>query len=101
MRRPASIMIAVGFPGGPHGDQQDEDGLDRERGDDNGGEGDQATELIESILSHLQHRKSGAVRLLRAFAAALEDMCDGFMEKDYHRVGDAADAADRKSTRLN
>jgi len=93
MPRPTSIMIAFGMPSLHGDDQQDEDGLDREHGGDNGGEGDPATEAIESILSHLQHRKSGAVRLLRAFAAALEDLCQAFMDKDYHAVGDAADAA--------
>jgi hypothetical protein len=95
MRKP-SIMIAFGLPApfGDHGDDEKrgEDKSDREP-DGEDGESDLATEAIESILWHLKNGKSGAVRLLRAFSAAVEEMCDGFMEKDYHRVGEAADAA--------
>ena len=88
--RPHSLMIAIGLPG-RHG-EQDEDGLDRER-DDNNGDDDIATEAICSIVKHLEHGKASAVRTLRAFTAALDDMCEAFMQRDYHAVGDAADAA--------
>ena len=92
MRRPASIMIAVGLPG-HHGEEaQHEDGLDRER-DDGDGDSDIATEAIMSIVNHLKDGKASAVRDIRAFTAALEALCDALMEKDYHAVGDAADAA--------
>ena len=89
MRRPTSIMIAVGMP---HGEQQDEDGLDRERDDDDG-ESDLATEAVMSIVNHLKDGKASAVRDIRAFTAALEALCDAFMERDYHGVGEAADTA--------
>jgi len=89
VRKP-TLMIAVGMPG-PHGDG-DEDGLDRER-DDGDGDSDVATEAIMSIVNHLKDSKASAVRDIRAFTAALEDLCQAFMDKDYHAVGDAADAA--------
>jgi len=90
--RPHGLMIAISMPG-RHG-EDDEDGLDRER-DDNGGNGDDdiATEAIVSIVRHLEVGKASAVRTLRAFTAALDDMCEAFMQRDYHAVGDAADAA--------
>ena len=90
MPKPASLMIAIGLPG--HQGEQDEDGLDREREDD-GGDGDLATEAVLGILDGLKQGKAAAVRNLRAFTSALEAMCDAFMERDYHAVGDAADAA--------
>lgn len=86
--RPHALMIAIGLPS--HG-EDDEDSLDREQ-DGSGGD-DLATEAITSIVEHLKRGKAGAVRDLRAFAAALNDMCDGFMAKDFHEVGDAADVA--------
>jgi len=90
MRKP-TLMIAVGLPG-PHGD---EDQLDRERDDDDGGgdDSDLATEAVMSILDDLKTRKASAVRNLRAYTAALEEMCDAFMDRDYHRVGEAASDA--------
>jgi len=88
VRKP-TLMIAVRVPG-PHGDG-DEDGLDRERDDD--GNGDVASEAIISIVNQLKDSKASAVRDIRAFTAALEDLCQAFMDKDYHAVGDAADAA--------
>jgi len=91
MRRP-TLMIAVGMPG-PHGDG-DEDQLDRERDDDGGDDdSDLATEAVMSILDDLKTRKASAVRNLRAYTAALEEMCDAFMDRDYHRVGEAASDA--------
>src|SRR5262245_14803321 len=90
LSRPHSLMIAISMPS--HG-EPDEDGLDRER-DDNGEDGDDiATEAIVSIVRHLEVGKASAVRTLRAFTAALDDMCNAFMDRDYHAVGDAADAA--------
>jgi len=70
--RPHSLMIAIGLPS--HG-EPDEDGLDRERDDNGEGGGDIATEAIVSIVRHLEVGKASAVRTLRAFTAALEDMC--------------------------
>ena len=85
----AKLMIAIGLP---HGEGQDEDGLDRERNDGDG-DSDLATDAIMSIVNHLKDSKASAVRDIRAFTAALEDLCQAFMDKDYHAVGDAADAA--------
>jgi len=81
-------MISIGLP---HGDG-DEDDLNRER-DDGGDDSDLATDAIMSIVNHLKDSKASAVRDIRAFTAALEDLCQAFMDKDYHAVGDAADAA--------
>src|SRR5262245_60903510 len=91
MLKPPRIMIAVGLPGGPHG-EEDEDALDREQGGSNGDD-DVATEAILSIVNHLKDRKASAVRDIRAFTAALEALCDAFMARDYHAVGDAASDA--------
>ena len=86
----AKLMIAIGLP---HGEGQgDEDDLNRER-DDGGDDSDVATDAIMSIVNHLKDSKASAVRDIRAFTAALEDLCQAFMDKDYHAVGDAADAA--------
>src|SRR5262245_30780633 len=87
-----SLMIAIGLPG-PHGEQDDEDHLQRERDDGNGDDGDFATEAIVSIVRNLERGKASAVRDLRKFTAALEDLCDAFMDRDYHAVGDAASYA--------
>src|SRR5262249_804367 len=84
------FMIAIGGPG--HGEGQEEDSLDKEQ-DGNGDDSDIATEAILSIVNHLKDRKATAVRDIRAFTAALEDLCQAFMDRDYHAVGDAADAA--------
>jgi len=85
-----TLTIAVGIPG-PHGND-DEDDLNREH-DDGGDNSDLATDAIMSIVNHLKDSKASAVRDIRAFTAALEDLCQAFMDKDYHAVGDAADAA--------
>ena len=90
MRKP-TLMIAVGLPG-PHSNDDDEDSLNRER-DDGGDDSDLATDAIISIVNHLKDSKASAVRDIRAFSAALEDLCQAFMDRDYHAVGDAADAA--------
>jgi hypothetical protein len=89
MPKPASLMIAIGLP---HAEGQDEDHLDREQ-DGNGDDGDLATEAVMNIVRNLQHGKASAVRELRAFTAALEALCDAFMERDYHAVGEAASDA--------
>ena len=85
-------MIAVGLPG-PHGDG-DEDQLDRERDDDGGDDdSDLATDAVMSIVRNLKDGKASAVRQLRAFTGALEALCDAFMARDYHAVGEAASDA--------
>ena len=83
-------MIAVGL-GGPHG-EADEDSLNREPDDSEGGD-DLATDAIASIVDHLKHNKASAVRDIRAFTGALEALCQAFMDRDYHAVGDAASDA--------
>ena len=87
-----SLMIAIGLPS-HHGEQQDEDSLQREHDGDGGDDSDIATEAIVSIVNHLKDSKASAVRDIRAFTAALEALCDAFMERDYHGVGEAADTA--------
>jgi len=89
--KPTSLMIAIGLPG-HHGEGQDEDSLQREHGD-GGGDDDLATEAIVSIVRNLQHGKASAVRQLRAFTSALENLCEAFMQRDYHGVGEAASDA--------
>ena len=92
VRKP-SIMIAVGVPSA-HGNDDNEDQLDREQDDDGGDDdSDLATAAVMSILDDLKTRKASAVRDLRAYTAALEEMCDAFMDRDYHRVGEAASEA--------
>ena len=88
MHKPA-LTISVGIPSA-HGDGPDEDNLDRER---DGDDGDLATEAVETIVRNLQEGKAAAVRELRAFTGALEALCDAFMERDYHAVGEAASDA--------
>ena len=87
MRKP-NLMIAIGLPG-PHG--EDEDALDREQ--DGNGDDDIATEAILSIVNQLKDRKASAVRDIRAFTAALEAMCEDFMQKDRQGFEDAASDA--------
>src|SRR5262245_10847961 len=82
-------MIAVGLPSA-HGDD-DEDALDREQ--DGNGDDDLATEAILSIVNQLKDRKASAVRDIRAFTAALEAMCEDFMQKDRQGFEDAASDA--------
>ena len=83
-------MIAIGLPN-PHG-EQDEDSLQREHDDDEG-KSDLATEAVMSILDDLKTRKAAAVRDLRLYIDALAELCDAFMDRDYHRVGEAASEA--------
>jgi hypothetical protein len=90
------FMIAIGLPGGPHGeDSQDEDNLQREGSDSNGDDDDIATEAIVSIVHNLHRGGPSAVRDLRKFTSALESLCEAFMQKDSHGVEEAAsDACD-------
>jgi hypothetical protein len=84
--------------GAPHGQAQDEDGLDRER-DDNGG--DLATEAILGIVDNLHYGGPSAVRDLRKFTSALEAMCEAFMSRDQGGLEDAAsDARDALHTMI-
>ena len=89
----AKLTIEIGSP---HGVGQDEDQLHREQDDDGGDDdSDLATAAVMSILDDLKTRKASAVRDLRAYTAALEEMCDAFMDRDYHRTGEpASDARD-------
>src|SRR5262249_8075297 len=89
--KPINLMVAIGLPS-HHGEAQDEDGLDREHDSDDS-EDDLATEAITSILDDLKTRKASAVRDLRLYIDALAELCDAFMERDYHRVGEAASEA--------
>jgi hypothetical protein len=92
MRKPGpNLMIAIGLPG-HHDEQPDEDNLNREQ-DGDGENGDLAAEAISAIVENLKHGKASAVRDLRAFTGALEALCQAFMDRDYHAVGDAASDA--------
>jgi hypothetical protein len=85
-------MIAIGLPG-HHGEQQDdEDQLQREQGGEDSGD-DIATEAICSIVHNLHRGGPSAVRDLRKFTSALEDMCSTFMERDRKGFEDAASDA--------
>jgi hypothetical protein len=88
MRKPASIMIAVGMPS-PHG--EDEDSLDRER--DGNGDDDLATEAIVSIVRNLHEGGPSAVRDLRRFTSALEGICEAYMSRDHQGLEEAASEA--------
>ena len=87
MRKP-TLMIAVGFPGGPHSEQQDEDLLNREQ--DGNGDDDIATEAICSIIEKLHRGGPSAVRDLRRHIQALEEVCRAFMDRDQQGLEDAA-----------
>jgi hypothetical protein len=87
MHKP-SFMIAI-MPGGPHGGQ-DEDNLNREQDDDRHPAAD-AT--IGSIVHCLQQGGPSAVRDLRKFTAALEDLADAYMNKDRQGFEEAATVA--------
>ena len=84
------FMIAIGLPS-HHGEQQDEDNLNREQ-DGEGGD-DIATEAICSIVHNLHSGGPSAVRDLRAFTSALEEMCETFMARDRKGFEDAASDA--------
>jgi len=89
MRRP-TLMIAVGLPGGPHGEGQgDEDNREQ----DGNGDDDIATEAICSIARNLHQGGPSAVRDLRRFTQALDEMCEAFMHKDSHGFEEAAYSA--------
>jgi streptomycin 6-kinase len=87
--KPPTLMIAVGF--GRHGEGQDEDNLNREQ--DGDGDDDIATEAIVQIVRNLHEGGPSAVRDLRRFTSALEDICSAFMERDHQGVEEAASEA--------
>jgi hypothetical protein len=96
MHNKPGFVIAIGLR--PHqlaSEPDDEDHLDRERdqhdheGQD-GGDDDIATEAIVSIVHNLHSAGPSAVRDLRAFTAALEEMCDTFMTHDRAGFEEAA-----------
>jgi hypothetical protein len=88
MARP-HFMLAIGLPGGPHGD---EDNLNRERDDDDGG--NPAAEATVGSIVHCLHRGGpSGVRDLRKFTAALEDLADAYMDKDRQGFEEAASEA--------
>jgi hypothetical protein len=89
VRKPGpTLMIAFGMPG-QHGEQQDEDQLDRER-DAGEGDGDISTEAIVSIIHNLHEGGPAAVRELRAFIKALQEITDTFMARDQAGLEEAA-----------
>ena len=93
MRKPASLMIAIGLPG-PHGNEgQDEDSLNREQ---DGGNGDDiASEAIVNIVHNLHRGGPLAIRRVRLLARGLEDLCQAVMKKDDYALEEAAaDARD-------
>lgn len=85
---PVQIALMIGMP--RHDDDRNEDNLDREGDDSAEGVAEQA---MNSITEHLQDGGPSAVRALRKFASALEDLCEAYMEKDPHGFEDAAVAA--------
>jgi hypothetical protein len=100
VRKPGSLMIAIGLPG-LHGEQgQDEDRLSREQ--DNDSDDDIATEAIVSIVHNLHEGGPSAVRDLRLFTQTLEEMCESFMARDRKGFEDAAsDARDALENLIN
>jgi hypothetical protein len=94
MRKPASLMIAIGL-GHPHGEGglQDEDALDREQ--DGNGEQDIVEEAVCSIAERLIRDGPPMIRAVRLLARAYEDMAQAAMKKDHHALEEAAaDACD-------
>ena|SRR5262245_63099095 len=87
MARP-SLMIAIGLPHA-HGGEGDEDNLNRE-GDAGGGDNDLAAHVLVSIVHRLHRGGPSAVRDLRSFTQALEELADTHMAKDSHGFEDAA-----------
>src|SRR5262245_57811605 len=87
-----SLMIAIALPG-HDGEEAVEDNLQRES-NDGGGDGDDiATEAIVSIVHNLHRGGPSAVRDLRKFTSALEDMCETYMSRDRKGFEDAASDA--------
>jgi hypothetical protein len=101
MARP-HFMIAIGLPGGPHGEGQDdepnEDNLDRE-GHGGGGGQDIVEEAVCSIAERLVREGPPMIRAVRLLARAYEDMAQAAMKKDHHALEEAAaDACDAMRT---
>ena len=86
-----SLMIAIGLPS-HHGEAQDEDALDRERDDGDGGD-DIATEVIVKVIHRLHRGGPSAVRDLRLTVDALAELADSFMTHDRPRFEEAASEA--------
>jgi hypothetical protein len=81
-------MIAIGMPKPIMRDGAQQ--RNREQGD---GNGDIAVEAIQSIIDTLHEGGPSAVRDLRAYTSALEDMCQAHMDKDYAGLEEAASNA--------
>jgi hypothetical protein len=98
MRKPASIMVAIGLPLARDDEarEQDEDSLNRERD----GEGDVAEQVVMSIVECLNDRGPGAVRQIRSFAQALEAMADAHFARDAAGVEDAAADAHKALSKI-
>src|SRR5215813_5065272 len=67
VRRPASIMIAVGLPG-HHGEPQDEDSLNREQVDDG------PTDTLELLFERLKQGDEVAAHSAMAIARCIQEM---------------------------
>src|SRR5262245_66127676 len=100
MRRGGTVAIMFGLPSPlAHDDNQnDEEHLNRERGD-NGGD-DPAAEMVERIAQSLSDRGPGACRRVRQLAAALEAMAEACMQRDSAGLNDAADDAHQELTKI-
>lgn len=94
MRKPGpTIAVMFGMPSShlAH-DSDDEDQLDREGHDDDQAN-DLAADAIDTIADALRHEGPPAIRRVRIFARALENMAEATMNKDHAGLSDAcADA---------
>jgi len=90
MRKPGpTLAVMIGLPSPlAHESEHDEDALDREK--DDGGDDDIAAEAIVSIVHNLHRGGPSAVRDLRKFTTALEELCEAFMSRDNQAFEDAA-----------
>jgi hypothetical protein len=100
MRRPASIMVAIGLPLARDDEarEQDEDGLHRERDDD--ADSDVAEQIIMHLVKCLHGRGPGAVRQLRLLAQSFAQMADAHMERDGTALEDAAADAHKALSKI-
>src|SRR5262245_18868342 len=85
MPKPPSLMIAIGLPS-HHGEQDDEDSLNREQG----GERDIGEEAVCRIAERLIRNGPTMIRSVRLLARALEDMAQAAMKRDSHALEEAA-----------
>src|SRR5262245_58596471 len=94
MRRPMpTIAVMFGMPSPLAHEPQDEDSLDRERGNDRHHGNSDAAEIISSIVRELHHRGPGAARDVRALAGCLDELAACFMKHDAQGIEEAADRA--------